>query len=147
MSLIYVVPRGCVCELLIGRSLRCVSTRLSDHKETVHRNAHALLKDTKVTARIEQIRAGLRETRAITLDHLVEALRPIAFSDIRKVVTWGPAIPLKDPRNRRGAGRPGCHCEARRGDRRRGRGDDPSNVSGAIPSLNQPAAPRSTRHA
>jgi phage terminase small subunit len=65
--------------------------------ETIHRNAHALLADTKVTARIAEIRAELRERNAITLDHLVEALRPIAFSDIRKVCDWGPAIPLKDP--------------------------------------------------
>jgi phage terminase small subunit len=44
------------------------------------------------------MRAELRERNAITLDHLVEALRPIAFSDIRKVCDWGPAIPLKDPK-------------------------------------------------
>jgi phage terminase small subunit len=65
--------------------------------ETIHRKAAELLANGKVTARLEQMRAELRERAAITLDHLVEALRPIAFSDIRKVVTWGPAVPLKDP--------------------------------------------------
>jgi phage terminase small subunit len=91
------------CWLYVEKSNASEAYRLSHNvaadtkPETVHRNAHALLKDTKVTARIEQIRADLRQSRAITLDHLVEALRPIAFSDIRKVVTWGPAIPLKDP--------------------------------------------------
>jgi phage terminase small subunit len=65
--------------------------------ETIHRCAAELLANPKVTPRLEQMRAELRERNAITLDRLVEALRPIAFSDIRKVVTWGPAIPLKDP--------------------------------------------------
>src|SRR5262245_210507 len=65
--------------------------------ETIHRCAAELLVNPKVTTRLEQLRAELRERNAITLDHLVEALRPIAFSDIRKVVTWGQAIPLKDP--------------------------------------------------
>jgi hypothetical protein len=48
------------------------------------------------SSRLEQLRAELRERNAITLDHLVEVLRPIVFSDIRKVCDWGPAIPLKD---------------------------------------------------
>jgi phage terminase small subunit len=65
--------------------------------ETIHRCAAELLANPKVTPRLEQMRAELRERNAITLDHLIEALRPIAFSDIRKVVTWGPAVPLKDP--------------------------------------------------
>jgi phage terminase small subunit len=65
--------------------------------ETIHRKAAELLANGKVTARLEQMRAELRERNAITLDHLIEALRPIAFSDIRKVATWGPAIPLTDP--------------------------------------------------
>jgi phage terminase small subunit len=70
----------------------------SDTKpETIHRCAAELLANPKVTTRLEQIRAELRERSAITLDHLVEALRPIAFADIRKVVTWGAAVPLKDP--------------------------------------------------
>src|SRR5262245_55453511 len=65
--------------------------------ETIHRKAAELLANGKVTARLEQLRAELRARNAITLDHLVEALRPIAFSDIRKVCDWGPAIPLKHP--------------------------------------------------
>jgi phage terminase small subunit len=65
--------------------------------ESIHRSAAELLANPKITSRIEAIRAELRERSAITLDRLVEALRPIAFSDIRKVVTWGAAIPLKDP--------------------------------------------------
>jgi phage terminase small subunit len=91
------------CWLYVEKSNASEAYRLShdvapDTKpETIHRNAYALLEDTKVTARIEAIRAELRERSAITLDHLVEALRPIAFSDIRKVVTWGAAVPLKDP--------------------------------------------------
>ena len=91
------------CWLYVEKSSASEAYRLShdvapDTKpETIHRNAHALLQDTKVTARIEEIRAELRERSAITLDHLVEALRPLAFGDIRKVCDWGPAIPLKDP--------------------------------------------------
>jgi hypothetical protein len=91
------------CSLYVEKSNASEAYRLAydvapDTKpETIHRNAHTLLEDTKVTARIEAIRAELRERSAITLDHLVEALRPIAFSDIRKVCDWGPAIPLKDP--------------------------------------------------
>ena len=65
--------------------------------ETIHRNAHALLKDTKVAARIDVIRAEMRERNAITMDMLVEKLRPIIDADIRKVVTWGDAVPVTDP--------------------------------------------------
>ena len=65
--------------------------------ETIHRKAAELLANGKVTARLEQMRADLRKRHEITLDHLVEALRPLAFGDIRKVCDWGPAIPLKDP--------------------------------------------------
>jgi phage terminase small subunit len=64
--------------------------------ETIHRCAAELLANPKVTTRLEQMRAELRERNAITLDHLVEALRPIAFG-IRQVCDWGAAIPLKDP--------------------------------------------------
>jgi phage terminase small subunit len=91
------------CWLYVEKSSASEAYRLaydvgSDTKpETVHRKAAELLANGKVTARIEAIRAELRDRSAITLDHLVEALRPIAFSDIRKVVTWGAAVPLKDP--------------------------------------------------
>jgi phage terminase small subunit len=66
--------------------------------ESIHRSAAELLANPKVTSRIEAIRAELRERSAITLDHLVEALRPLAFSDIRKVMTWGDAVPVADPK-------------------------------------------------
>jgi Terminase small subunit len=69
----------------------------STKPETVNRKAAELLANGKITARLDSLRAELRERNAITLDHLVEALRPIAFSDIRKVCDWGPAVPLKDP--------------------------------------------------
>lgn len=65
--------------------------------ETVHRNAHALLNDTKVTARLEHLRADLRRRHEITTDYLVEKLRPIIEADIRKVVAWGDAVPVRDP--------------------------------------------------
>jgi phage terminase small subunit len=91
------------CSLYVEKSNASEAYRLShdvspDTKpETIHRNAHALLRDTKVTTRIEAIRAELRERNKITLDTLVEKLRPIIDADIRKVVTWGDAVPVKDP--------------------------------------------------
>jgi phage terminase small subunit len=91
------------CWLYVEKSNASEAYRLSHDvapntkPETIHRNAHELLKDTKVTARIEAIRAELRERNAITLDKLVEKLRPIIDADIRKVVTWGDAIPVTDP--------------------------------------------------
>ena len=90
------------CWLYVEKSSASEAYRLShdvapDTKpETIHRNAHALLQDTKVTARIEEIRAELRERNAITLDNLVERLRPIIDADIRKVVDWGDAVAVKD---------------------------------------------------
>jgi hypothetical protein len=65
--------------------------------ESVHRMAAELLANPKVTSRLDELRAELRKRHEITLNHLVDALRPIAFSDIRKVCDWGSAIPLKDP--------------------------------------------------
>jgi phage terminase small subunit len=91
------------CWLYVEKSSASEAYRLAydvgpDTKpESIHRSAAELLANPKVTSRIEAIRAELRERSAITLDHLVEALRPIAFSDIRKVVKWGSAVPLKDP--------------------------------------------------
>jgi hypothetical protein len=91
------------CWLYVEKSNASEAYRLSHDvgpgtkPETVHRKAAELLANGKVTARIEEIRAELRRRAEIKLDDLVEALRPIAFSDIRKICDWGPAIPLRDP--------------------------------------------------
>jgi phage terminase small subunit len=91
------------CWLYIEKSNASEAYRLAydvgpDTKpESIHRSAAELLANPKVTSRIEAIRAELRDRSAITLDHLVEALRPLAFSDIRRVMTWGDAVPVTDP--------------------------------------------------
>ncbi|HEY1243554.1 MAG TPA: terminase small subunit [Hyphomicrobiaceae bacterium] len=91
------------CELYVEKSNASEAYRLShdvspDTKpETIHNNAYVLLKSSEVTARIEAIRAELRRRHEITTDYLVQKLRPIIEADIRKVVTWGAAVPLKDP--------------------------------------------------
>jgi phage terminase small subunit len=65
--------------------------------ETVNRRAAELLANGKITARLADLRASLRKRHNITMDDLVEALRPVVFSDIRKVVSWGDAVPVKHP--------------------------------------------------
>jgi hypothetical protein len=91
------------CWLYVEKSNASEAYRLSHDvgpgtkPQTIHNNAYVLLQDSEVTARIEAIRAELRERSAITLDSLVERLRPIIDGDIRRVCDWGPAIPLKDP--------------------------------------------------
>ena len=65
--------------------------------ETIHRCAAELLANPKVTTRFDELRAELRKRHDITTDYLVEQLRPIIEADIRKVVTWGEAVPVRDP--------------------------------------------------
>ena len=91
------------CELYLEKSNASEAYRLAydvapDTKpETVNRRAAELLANGKITARLDELRAELQKRHLITMDDLVEALRPIAFSDIRQVVSWGDAVPVKDP--------------------------------------------------
>lgn len=65
--------------------------------ESIHRSAAELLANPKITSRVEAIRAELRKRHEITVDALVDRLRPIIDADIRKVLTWGDAVPITDP--------------------------------------------------
>lgn len=65
--------------------------------ETVNRKAAELLANGKITARLDELRAELKKRHEITMDSLVDKLRPIIDADIRRVITWGDAVPVKDP--------------------------------------------------
>ena len=55
---------------------------------TVGKAAHELLKNPKVAARIEELRAEHRERHKVTVDRIVEELALIAFSDPGDFYEW-----------------------------------------------------------
>ncbi len=65
--------------------------------ESIHRNAHELLKDTKISSRIEELRKDHREQHDITVARLTAELLPIAFADAGDFFEWGPhGVKVKD---------------------------------------------------
>ncbi len=65
--------------------------------ETVHRNAHALLQNTNIVARLAQLRAGLKRRYEVAVDRLVEEYARFAFSNIADLIDWGSAAVTRDP--------------------------------------------------
>jgi phage terminase small subunit len=91
------------CELYLEKSNASAAYRIAydvgqdTRPATVNRKAAELLANGKITARLDALRADLRKRHEITVDYLVEQLRPIIEADIRQVVTWGEAVAVKDP--------------------------------------------------
>ena len=56
---------------------------------TVNRNAHALLQDTKIAARIAELRTGLQQRHQVTVDRLVEEHAKLAFANMLDYVQIG----------------------------------------------------------
>ena len=49
---------------------------------TVNRNAHALLKNNKVAARLEDLRSGIQQRHDVTIDKIIRELALIGFSNM-----------------------------------------------------------------
>lgn len=52
--------------------------------ETIHRCANELMENPKIAARIADLRAGLAQRNAVTVDRIIQGLAGIAFYDPRK---------------------------------------------------------------
>ncbi len=103
------------CQLYIEKSnaseayREAYDVRPSTKAESVNRSAAELLTNPKITSRVEALRAELRKRHEITMDYLVEKLRPIIDGDIRAVATWGDAEAVKATPNNN------CYVSGRRG--------------------------------
>ena len=64
--------------------------------ETVNRNAHALLQNTKIATRVAQLRAGLQRRFEVAIDRLVEEYARLAFSNIADLIDWDFAVVTRD---------------------------------------------------
>ena len=60
--------------------------------ETIARNAHAILQDTKVATRLEELRAAAARRHEITLDTWLAEQKNIAFADIGAAIDWGETV-------------------------------------------------------
>jgi len=58
--------------------------------ETVNRNAHAVLRATKIAARIAELRAGLQQRHSVTVDRVVGEYAKLAFANMLDYVTRLP---------------------------------------------------------
>lgn len=57
---------------------------------SVHREAHALLENPKVAARLDELQAAHQKRHEATVDRLVKELSLIAFADAGEFFEWGP---------------------------------------------------------
>jgi phage terminase small subunit len=78
---------------------RAYEVRPATKPETVHRNAHALLRSAKITARLAQLRAGLRRRYEVAIDRLVEEFARLAFSNVADLIDWDSAAVTRDPKS------------------------------------------------
>ena len=64
--------------------------------ETVNCNAHALLQNTKIAARVAQLRVGVWRRHAVAIDRLVEEYARLSFGNIADLIDWGTATVARD---------------------------------------------------
>ncbi len=58
--------------------------------ETVHREAHALLNNPKISTRLDELRRPALKKAEVTVERVVKELARIAFGDKRELMEWGP---------------------------------------------------------
>lgn len=65
--------------------------------ETVNRNAKALLDNSKISTRLEQLKANQLKRHEVTVDRIIDEYRKIAFADIRQLQSApGVLVPLEE---------------------------------------------------
>ena len=60
--------------------------------DAIHTEARRLLAAPKIRAAVAQLQAAHRKRHDVTVDKTLAELAKVAFSDIRNVLDWGPAI-------------------------------------------------------
>lgn len=58
--------------------------------ETVWQHASRLAADSKVRARVDDLRKKAADANEVTVERIVAELAKIAFGDARRVMSWGP---------------------------------------------------------
>jgi len=64
---------------------------------SIHSEAWRMLAKPKIRAAVAQLQASHRKRHDVTVDRILLELARIGYSDIRNVVTWGPAVAVRDP--------------------------------------------------
>jgi phage terminase small subunit len=84
-------------EFIVDLNATHAAERAGYSKKTAYSIGSRLVRHPEVAAEIERLRSARGERVQMTGDEVLRRIASIARADVRRVIKWGEAIPVKDP--------------------------------------------------